>query len=178
MRLFYKRTTLWHRERSVTLHKLLGDQKLGRGFPSHSHSNKLRLCRFIFNMSRLSQIACDVRLKKSATCDSHALENSPETPLLNDQAFDKSFLVTWTEDNEQDNPRNWRPLYKCWLTFLLGMLALSASLGSSIIAPAKEDVGRYLGTGEQQTVLVVSLYVLGFAFGPLLWAPVRTHELR
>ncbi|KAI6810016.1 MFS general substrate transporter [Hortaea werneckii] len=123
-------------------------------------------------MSRLSQIACDVRLKKTATCDSHALENSPETPLLNDQAFDKSFLVTWTEENEQDNPRNWRPLYKCWLTFLLGMLALSASLGSSIIAPAKEEIGRQLGTGEQQTILVVSLYVLGFAFGPLLWAPI------
>ena len=130
-------------------------------------------------MSRPSQIACDVRLKKTtATCDSHALENSPETPLLNDQAFDKSFLVSWMDENDKDNPRNWRPLYKCWLTFLLGMLALSASLGSSIIAPAKEDVGRYLGTGEQQTVFVVSLYVLGFAFGPLLWAPVRTHELR
>ena len=80
--------------------------------------------------------------------------------------------------NDKDNPRNWRSLYKCWLTFLLGMLGLSASLDSSIIALAKEDIGRHLRTGEQQTVLVVSLYVLGFAFEPLLWAPVRTHQLR
>lgn len=83
----------------------------------------------------------------------------------------EAFLVKWDE-NESSNPRNWSTPYKGFLTFLLGMLALSASLGSSIIAPAESAMAAELGISEEVAVLAVSLYVLGFAFGPLLWAPV------
>ncbi|KAK5121658.1 hypothetical protein LTR85_004830 [Meristemomyces frigidus] len=83
----------------------------------------------------------------------------------------EAFLVRWDE-NESSNPRNWSTPYKGFLTFMLGMLALSASLGSSIIAPAEPAMAAELGISEEVAVLAVSLYVLGFAFGPLLWAPV------
>lgn len=130
------------------------------------------------NMSRLSQTACGIRLKQtSPSGDSRLVEQSPETPLLNDYAFDESYLVTLMNEGDRNNARNWRLLDKSWLTCMLGMLALSASLGSSIIARVQEDTGRHLGIGEQQTILVVSLYyVLGFAPGPLLWAPVCRHS--
>lgn len=82
-----------------------------------------------------------------------------------------AFEVGW-EENDPANPRNWSNLYKAWITFQLGMLALAASLGSSIIAPAENDIAEYLGVSTEVTVLCISLYVLGFAFGPLLWAPV------
>jgi multidrug resistance protein len=52
------------------------------------------------------------------------------------------------------------------------MLALAASLGSSIIAPAEEAIAAYTGVSVEVSVLSISLYVLGFAFGPCLWAPV------
>jgi MFS family permease len=81
------------------------------------------------------------------------------------------FLVEWDE-NDQANPRNWSNGYKSWITFQLGMLALAASLGSSIIAPAEEAISAYTGVGHEVTVLAISLYILGFAFGPLCWAPV------
>ncbi|PQE04998.1 bicyclomycin resistance protein [Rutstroemia sp. NJR-2017a BBW] len=70
------------------------------------------------------------------------------------------------------NPKNWSTLYKSFITFLLGMLALSASLGSSIISPAEQTIAAYVGVGREVSVLSVSLYILGFAFGPLLWAPI------
>ncbi|EMC96487.1 hypothetical protein BAUCODRAFT_476915 [Baudoinia panamericana UAMH 10762] len=84
---------------------------------------------------------------------------------------DPAFKVEW-EPGETTNPRNWSTLYKAFITFLLGMLALSASLGSSIIAPAEPFIASYLGVSEEVMVLTISLYVLGFALGPLLWAPV------
>ncbi|KZP26647.1 MFS general substrate transporter [Athelia psychrophila] len=80
-------------------------------------------------------------------------------------------LVVWDDDDE-GNPRNWSTGYKSWITFQLGMLALAASLGSSIISPAEEDIAAYLGVSSEVTVLVISLYIIGFAFGPLLWAPI------
>jgi len=81
------------------------------------------------------------------------------------------FLVKWDE-GEQANPQNWSTKYKAWITFQLGMLALAASLGSSIISPAEETIAAYTGVSTEAAVLCVSLYILGFAFGPLLWAPI------
>ncbi|KAF8864616.1 MFS general substrate transporter [Acephala macrosclerotiorum] len=83
-----------------------------------------------------------------------------------------SYEVDWDGPDDKTNPRNWGNLYKAWITFQLGMLALAASLGSSIIAPAETKVARYVGVSREVSVLTVSLYVLGFALGPSIWAPV------
>jgi hypothetical protein len=68
-------------------------------------------------------------------------------------------LVDWDGPNDQLNPRNWSTLYKSWITFQLGMLALAASLGSSIIAPAEPDIAEYVGVSKEASVLVISLFV-------------------
>jgi hypothetical protein len=81
------------------------------------------------------------------------------------------FLVKWDED-DPENPYNWSMKYKSWITFQLGMLALAASLGSSITAPAEKAIAEEFGVSQEVAVLSISLYVLGFAFGPCLWAPV------
>ena len=83
----------------------------------------------------------------------------------------KAYLVDW-EPNDQANPRNWSNPYKSWITFQLGMLALSASLGSSITSPAEDAIMAYTHISSELAVLPVSFYILGFAVGPLLWAPV------
>ncbi|KAK3068873.1 hypothetical protein LTR53_013236, partial [Teratosphaeriaceae sp. CCFEE 6253] len=93
--------------------------------------------------------------------------NRPDSPPDEKAAF----LVKWDE-GEKTNPRNWSNGYKGFITFQLGMLALAASLGSSIIAPAEPRIAEEMGVNQETTVLCVSLYVLGFAVGPLLWGPV------
>ena len=76
------------------------------------------------------------------------------------------------DDNDSENPKSWSTGYKSWLTFQLGMLALAASIGSSIISPAEDAIAAEFGVGHEVTVLCISFYILGFAFGPLLWAPI------
>ena len=108
----------------------------------------------------------------------HDEENPPQPSTEKEQGNEKdetdgktAYVVDW-EPNDQANPRNWSTLYKSWLTFQLGMLALSASLGSSIISPTEHAVVAYTHISSELAVLSVSLYILGFALGPLLWAPV------
>jgi hypothetical protein len=67
-------------------------------------------------------------------------------------------LVDW-EENDKDNPRNWSNGYKAWLTFQLAMLALAASMGSSIISPAENDISETVGVSSEVTVLCISLYM-------------------
>ncbi|KAL7806676.1 major facilitator superfamily domain-containing protein [Trichoderma aethiopicum] len=80
-------------------------------------------------------------------------------------------LVKWDE-NEPANPYNWPTLYKAFITLQLGMLAMAASVGSSIMAPADEKIQQVFHVGHEVSVLCISLYILGFAFGPLCWAPI------
>ena len=109
----------------------------------------------------------------------HAVHHDEENPSQvssekeNEKKKDEkdSYLVDW-EPNDKANPRNWSTLYKSWMTFQLAMLALSASLGSSIISPAEDAIIAYTHISAEVAVLPISLYILGFAFGPLLWAPV------
>jgi hypothetical protein len=68
-------------------------------------------------------------------------------------------LVDWDGDADPLNPRNWSTGYKSWITFQLGMLALAASLGSSIIAPGEDAIAAYLGVSTEVTVLAISLYM-------------------
>jgi hypothetical protein len=68
-------------------------------------------------------------------------------------------IVDWDGDTDPANPRNWSVGYKSWITFQLGMLALAASLGSSIIAPGEDAIAEYVGVSSEATVLAISLYM-------------------
>ncbi|KAF2494871.1 MFS general substrate transporter [Lophium mytilinum] len=84
---------------------------------------------------------------------------------------DDRYLVKFEED-DPTNPRNWKPAYKVWITIQLGLLALAASTASSIIAPAGNTIAEYVGVSREVSVLSVSLYIVGFGFGPLCWGPI------
>ncbi len=78
--------------------------------------------------------------------------------LSHQSGGDEACLVNW-ESDDKENPHNWSTLYRSWLTFQLGMLALSASLASAIIAPANLTIARYLDISREVVTLNVSLYV-------------------
>lgn len=84
-------------------------------------------------------------------------EKSIEDLQTNNERRDSN-IVDWDE-NEASNPQNWTTPYKCWVTFQLGMLALAASLGSSIIAPAEAEIATYIGVSLEVVILTISLYM-------------------
>lgn len=80
-------------------------------------------------------------------------------------------IVDWEKD-DPSNPKNFPFWYKNWITFQLGMLALAASAASAIISSASDRISARFNISQEVTVLNVSLFIIGFAVGPLLWAPV------
>lgn len=59
---------------------------------------------------------------------------------------------------------------------MLGWTTLVASFGSNIFSATIADIATIYGVSTVVGVLGVSLYVLGFATGPIPWAPMS--ELR
>lgn len=93
-------------------------------------------------------------LSPQTPCD----ENTPASEGEQQHESKDSNLVEWDED-DREYPRNWSTVYKCWVTFQLGMLALAASLGSSLISPAETTIATYVGISGEVAVLSVSLCV-------------------
>ncbi|KIW11066.1 hypothetical protein PV08_10365 [Exophiala spinifera] len=94
-----------------------------------------------------------------------------EQVVRQEKTVDDEFIVKWDGDDDPENPQNWSTSFKSWVTAQLSMLAFTASLASSIISPANPTIAAYVGVSEDAVVLNVSLYVIGFALGPLVWAP-------
>lgn len=111
-------------------------------------------------MSTLSSLTLAEEAKEHETLPQRPgdEESAPESKETEQHQATDPNIVDW-EDGDEGNPRNWSTGYKCWCTFQLGMLAMAAAAGSSIIAPAEPAIAEYLGVGKEVTVLVISLYV-------------------
>ncbi|TLD26513.1 hypothetical protein PspLS_05227 [Pyricularia sp. CBS 133598] len=106
----------------------------------------------------------DLERAADATATESEGENSSE---------DDPNVVWWDSDDDPENPYNW-PEWKKWVncTFV-SILTFLTPLASSISAPGVPDMMKEFGvTNTELGSLVVSIYVLGYAFGPLIIAPL------
>ena len=63
------------------------------------------------------------------------------------------------------------PLKKWSLTVLVGLATLAVSFNSSAYSGGAREVIREFGCSTEIFTLGISLFVLGFAIGPLIWGP-------
>lgn len=84
---------------------------------------------------------------------------------------DDPFLVEWLPQ-DAENPQTWAPVYKWAQTVQVAMATLSVALASSAYSGAVASLQAQFHPPKQIIItLGISLFVLGFAFGPLFWAP-------
>lgn len=80
------------------------------------------------------------------------------------------FIVDWIE-NDPRNPMNLPVLAKWTLVIILSFSTMAVSLVSSGYVGALPQIIEAFEVSDIMAILGVSLYVLGFALGPILWAP-------
>ncbi|KAJ5774847.1 hypothetical protein N7457_009743 [Penicillium paradoxum] len=81
------------------------------------------------------------------------------------------FVVTWIPDDPR-NPMNWSEAKKWTFTLLVAIATLAVALVSSAYTGGLREIMVEFKIGQEVATLGVSLFVLGFAIGPLLWAPL------
>ncbi|OAA36873.1 Major facilitator superfamily domain, general substrate transporter [Metarhizium rileyi] len=84
---------------------------------------------------------------------------------------DDPYVIDYLPDDRQD-PLNMSMQRKWVITFLQAMSALVVTFASSVYASGIEDVKRHFDVSEEVSILGLSLFVLGFALGPLIWGPM------
>ncbi|OQE31605.1 hypothetical protein PENSTE_c001G02173 [Penicillium steckii] len=84
---------------------------------------------------------------------------------------DDPFAVTWLP-NDPRNPMNFGTIKKWAITILVSFVTLAVALVSSAYSGGMSQIIVAFGVEEEIVILGVSLFVLGFAIGPLIWAPL------
>ncbi|GAA5834276.1 hypothetical protein JCM11251_000590 [Rhodosporidiobolus azoricus] len=81
-------------------------------------------------------------------------------------------VVDWKGDDDPACPLNWGNGRRIGGTFAVAGFTLLAPLSSSMIAPAAGQIADKLNiTNEVEISMTVSIFVLGFAFSPLVFGP-------
>ncbi|KAJ9668644.1 hypothetical protein H2201_001286 [Coniosporium apollinis] len=83
----------------------------------------------------------------------------------------EEYVVEFSGHDDPMHAQNWPLREKLAVAAMLGYTTLVAAFGSSIFSAATQTVATVFGVSTIVGTLGVSLYVLGFATGPLLWAP-------
>ncbi|KAI1173665.1 MFS general substrate transporter [Nemania sp. FL0916] len=82
-------------------------------------------------------------------------------------------VIDWDGLDDPANPMNWPEYKKNIHIILVAVFSLSANLASTMFAPGAEELSREFEiTNTTVQELTVSIYVLGFAIGPLFLAPL------
>lgn len=94
-----------------------------------------------------------------------------EIPTVTSDGKRKYKLVAFVP-NDPHNPKNWSKAYKWYCTMVVALTCFVVAFASAVItaditAPAEE-----LGVSEEVSLLAVSVFVVGFGIGPMVFAPL------
>lgn len=111
----------------------------------------------------------------TATTLVHDTNQSPESDVL---------IVDWDGLDDPDNPRNWPRRRKWNASLIVSCFTFISPVSSSMVAPATKQIAGDFGvTNSAVIAMMTSIFVLGYAFGPLLLGPLseiygRSHVIQ
>lgn len=136
-----------------------------------------------FNLARLESRGGDSIISRRLTGAQELIDEAHKTdaplppmgggkdypPPLPDR---EAYLVSYNGEDDPTFPHNWSLTKRVWLTFVSGYTALSLILGSSMLAETNPYIMAEFHIGNTTATLTTSLFVFGFASGPVIWGPI------
>ncbi|KAF5374844.1 hypothetical protein D9758_000398 [Tetrapyrgos nigripes] len=104
----------------------------------------------------------------------HPSTEGPKTQKVRDEKYvdsDDSFLISDLGD-DPSNPANWSTWRKWYITMMGGLLVLNATFASSAPSGIIQAWIEEYHLSREVAILTISLFVLGYCVGPLLWGPL------
>ncbi|KAJ5781304.1 hypothetical protein N7457_006464 [Penicillium paradoxum] len=81
-------------------------------------------------------------------------------------------IVDWDGPDDAENPKNF-PQWRKWvITMMLGLMTICVTFASSVFSTATKQTAKKFGVSQEVMILAISLFVLGFAFGPIIFGPL------
>ncbi|KAL3447782.1 major facilitator superfamily domain-containing protein [Aspergillus insuetus] len=84
----------------------------------------------------------------------------------------EDFVVEFDGPDDPLYPQNWPLKTKLYISVILAFTSICSTFDSAIFSPSSRNVAEYFGVGLEVAVLSSTMYIIGYASGPLLWAPL------
>lgn len=117
--------------------------------------------------------------KSEATMENYVPESSEETPSdVSSEATKTDYIVVdWESDDDPENPHNWPLKYKIIFIAQIMILTSFVYMASAIYTPGVEDIMEDMGVGQVVATLPLTLFVIGYAIGPMVFSPLSENAI-
>ncbi|KAJ5951925.1 uncharacterized protein N7479_010338 [Penicillium vulpinum] len=92
----------------------------------------------------------------------------PHPPPLPDP---EEYIVEFNDENDPMHPQNWPFRRKMIISMILAYATFVSSFASAIFSSTVQEISAQFHISTEVAILGITLYVLGFASGPTIWAP-------
>lgn len=105
---------------------------------------------------------------------------SSPTPTIQSSAKEPEYtggfdnIIGWDGPDDPGNPRNWTKRRRWIVTLVVSLFTFISPVGSSISSPVLSAISSDLGIprGSILENMSLSIFVLAYALGPLIWGPL------
>lgn len=111
-------------------------------------------------------------LDRMYTEDREAIERQESQILAPQKTSDGIILVDWYTTDDPENPQNWPFIKKAWATWVLWAYTFVVYCAAGIYTPSELGVKTEFNVSTSKAALGLSMYVLGYGFGPMLFSPL------
>ncbi|KFZ22912.1 hypothetical protein V502_02608 [Pseudogymnoascus sp. VKM F-4520 (FW-2644)] len=101
-----------------------------------------------------------------------AIERVASKPIYPVKTADGLVLVDWYSTDDPANPQNWSMGKKSWVGLLICLYTFVVYTGSAIYTSSIPQVIEKFNLSEVDASLPLSLYVLAYGIGPLVFSPL------
>ncbi|KAL2042548.1 hypothetical protein N7G274_005042 [Stereocaulon virgatum] len=88
------------------------------------------------------------------------------------QMKEEDNVIGWDGPDDPQNPQNWTKTKKYTATVLYASMTFCITFASSVFSTATVVTAKEFGVSTEVMTLGTSLFVLGFALGPIIWGPL------
>ncbi|KAE8382465.1 major facilitator superfamily domain-containing protein [Aspergillus bertholletiae] len=84
----------------------------------------------------------------------------------------EDYVVEFDGKEDPLYPQNWPLKRKVYISAILAFTSICSTFDSAVFSASSKNVARVFGVGLEVSALSSSLYIMGYASGPLIWAPM------
>ncbi|KAJ5185474.1 Major facilitator superfamily domain general substrate transporter [Penicillium cf. griseofulvum] len=104
--------------------------------------------------------------------EQHEIEKLKSIPIAPKKIKDGSILVDWYYTDDPENPHNWSNRKRALITTMICLYTFVVYTTSAIYTSSTEGIMKEFGVSSLVSTLGLSLYVLGYGIGPLVFSPL------
>ncbi|GKT63353.1 major facilitator superfamily transporter [Colletotrichum tofieldiae] len=122
--------------------------------------------------SEETQAACPSQDHIRLDPEKQEVTKDDETKSGEASGHDAHGQASWNWDADPHNPLNWPTRHKVRQIVMLSLAAFTASVGTSIISPARAQLMDEFDVTTTQAIVPLSMYVFALGLGPVVGGPL------